>query len=221
MKASYRTIEETNLSKEKYGSILCPTLRIGVRMGLLNPDADGWVREEELSAYLAYIGVEKGSGIHKGLISTGELAPREKRKKYVNIAGFKGTFLDHGSSSGILNNSKGFSQKRLEHLKSFSSDGKCLYQKNLAAAASDFYKNPANKRSLLGTNIQSLELGTFLSIFGRKSNDGESVFSMQDVDDVWKHNKFPETWKKPSVQSGTLSGLRDYFSMTFARLFRK
>ena len=221
MKASYRTIEKTNLSEKEYGNILCPTLRIGVRMGLLNPDSDGWVREEELAAYLTYIGVKKGSGIHKGLISTGKLATKEKRKRYVNITGFKGTFLDHGSSSGILNNSEGFSEKRLEHLKSYSGDGKCMYQKNLAAAASDFYRNPANKKSLLGTNIQSLELGTLLSIFGRKSNDGQSVFTLQDIDDVWKHNKFPETWEKPTIHSGTLSGLRDYFSMMIARIFRR
>ena len=113
MKTSYRAIEETNLSLEKYQNILCPALRIGVRMGLLNPDSEGWVRSEELARYLKYIGVKDKSGIQTALVKTGEIATRERRDQYANITEYKGTFLDHGSASGILNNPAGFS----EHLK--------------------------------------------------------------------------------------------------------
>ena len=49
---------EIELSLEKFNKILCPNLRIGVRLGQLNPDKDGWVSSKELKAYLFKIGVK-------------------------------------------------------------------------------------------------------------------------------------------------------------------
>ncbi len=215
----WRGIEETNLTQEKFDKILCPTLRIGVRMGLLNPDTRGWVRTEELYDYLVYIGVKRHSGILNGLIVTGGVAPRRKKKDHVNITEFDGSFLDHGSSSGILNNPCGFSETRLDMLKSFSKDGKCLYHQDIAAAANDFNKYPAVRKSFLGTNIQSLELGTLLKLLGRKSEQGENHLTMDDVDAIWKDSRFPDGWERPKAMSGTWVGMKKYWSMVFARIF--
>lgn len=214
----YREIKDTELTLEQFNKILCPNLRIGVRMGLLNPDGDGWVSSDEMQSFLNYIGAKKKSLVLKELVSVSEGATELKRENHINIVELKGTRLDHGSSSGILNNTHGFSEERLAHLKSFSDDGKCLHKKEMAAAANDFHRCPVNFKSNVGTNIQSLEISTVMEIYAQTDDQGRRFFSMDDIDCIWKHNRFPEYWKKPKKGFyGTLSALFKFFYMFSVR----
>jgi hypothetical protein len=216
---AYRAVSEAGLSQEQFDKILCPNLRVGVRMGLLNPDPNGWVSRKEIEEYLVYTGVKDKSGIQKALVHFGETATIQKKEGQVNITEFKGSFLDHGSSSGILNNAEGFSEHRLNHLKSFSQDGTTLTVDDLADAASNFNLQPFNFASFRGSQLQSLELAALLKIFGKSNGNGARYFTLDDIDSLWKHNKFPDGWIGPrEPKIGTFTTLVNYLSLTISRL---
>ena len=217
--ATYREVSETGLSQEQFDKILCPNLRVGVRMGMLNPDPNGWASRREVEEYLVYTGVKDKSGIQKLLVHLGVTAPTQKKNGLVNITAFKGSILDHGSSSGILNNAKGFSEQRLNHLKSFSRDGKTLTLDDLANAAINFNREPANFASFTGSQVQSLELTALLRIFGKSNGSGPRYFLLDDIECLWKHNQFPDGWVAPQeAQIGTFVTLVNYLSMAISRL---
>lgn len=218
---AHRSIHDTKLSTESFNQILCPNLRIGVRMGLLNPDQHGWVTSREMKSFLEYIGTRPDSFVENLLISAGENASGTPKIHHINITRFQGTSLDHGSSSGILNNKTGFSQERLDYLKHFSADKKYLLQKDLAAAASHFHKQPVNFKSIKGTTLQSFELASILELYGRKSKSGESYFTLDDIDAIWKQNRFPKDWQPPVKSTyGTFQVILKFFTMTFARILK-
>lgn len=216
----YRSVEETNLSHELFEKILCPNMRTGIRMSLMNPDSEGWVTEEELRGFLEYIGLVAGSKVENLLISTGESAPDIKKAGHINLSAFEGTFLDHGSSSGILNNPEGFSEKRLKLLLSYADDRGRLYKENFALAINDFYRCPVKTKSFAGTNVLSFEYVGLLEIYGRTDKTNEKkYFTTEDVVSLWKDNRFPEGWQAPQkMYYGTWQAFWNYVLMMWARL---
>ena len=188
-------------------------------MGLLNPDAEGWVETAELRDFLAYLGAKPESQIVKQLIRLGIESPEVKQEGKTNLIAFTDSFLDHGSSSGILNNPQGFSAARLDHLKSFSRDGKTLTLRELAKAANDFHSRPAKFSALTGTLIQSVELSTILELYGRKKNSGEMYFLLEDLDAIWKEGRFPDQWRAPEKPYyGTVKTLWNFIRTLFLRI---
>lgn len=197
-------------------------MRTGIRMSLLNPDAEGWVTELELRAYLEFTGLVKDSKVEDLLIITGERAPEKKKEGCVNLTMFAGTFLDHGSSSGILNNPEGFIESRLELLKRFANDEGRMYKKDIAIALNNFNQCPYSRKSFLGTNIESFEAAGLIEIFGRTDeSNGKKYFTLEDIDNLWKHNRFPEGWQPPSKSFyGTWPALTEYLKLLFTRVLR-
>lgn len=216
----YRSVAETNLTEEMFNRILCPNLRTGVRMSLLNPDKDGWLRSDDIRRFLEYIGLIAKARVEDLLVITGERASEPYRPGFINMCGLTDSFLDHKSSSGVLNTPEGFSPKRLEYLKSFAGDENRLTKEKLGLALSDFHRCPHVKKSLFGTNVLNFEMGGMLNLYAR--SDGESAekyFTKEDIQSLWGDNKFPEGWTPPKVAHfGSLKGISLYLEMSFIRL---
>lgn len=219
VRPQHRSISEAGLSEARFGKIMCPNMRTGVRMSLLNPDADGWVEIEELVSYLDYTGVPRNSKVSDLLIYTAIKAVETKREGYVNIAALHGTFLDHGSDSAILNTPSGFSEERLEYLLSFGKNDR-LTKNDLSRAISAFYQNGVNGKSFLGSNVLSFEFAGMVEIYGRKDpKTGEKYFTKEDIVSLWKNNKFPEEWQAPeSAFYGTIAAFMGYLGMMWLRV---
>ena len=196
--------------------ILCPTLRIGVNYQMLKPDDEGWVYEKDLRNFLKIIGVEVDTILGSVLIGTAKAAVKEKREGYINIYKLGNTFLDHGSSSCIYH--KGFSEERLNDLKSFMVNGR-LTSKEIAKVCTHYHENPIKRSSNLGTNVYSFEMENFLHVYGREDENGVKYFTEQDVDDLWKHNKFPEGFKvKYCPVVGTKKSIKNWITNVLLRL---
>lgn len=218
----YRTVNETHLTQAQFDSILCPNLRTGVRMGLLEPDKDGWVSQDQLKAFLRYLGVPMRTLVSFLLIDTGVRAPIVRRKGYVNLLAFHDTFLDHGSSSGIFNNPQGFLAERLALLKGYAdqNNSQRLYMRDIAPALNRFHQCPFKRKSAKGTNILSFEFAGLLAIYGRRDpSRGENYFTEEDIEDLWRHNRFPSGWQAPEQpQHGTWRAFLYYLRMMRARI---
>lgn len=215
----YRSVHETNLSDELFSKILCPNMRTGIRMSLLNPDSDGWVEEDEIRSYLEYIGLIANTKVEDLLISTGVRAPTIKKQGCINLTAFKDTFLDHGSSSGILNTPYGFSQERLDLLLGYADSTQKLNKDSLSLAMNNFHQCPVNKKSFSGSNILAFEFAGMLEIFGRQDSPGaEKYFTQDDIVSLWKHNHFPEDWCPPTERFySTWAAFSNYLKMMFNR----
>jgi hypothetical protein len=195
--------------------IICPNLRLGVSYNLITPDEEGWVLEEDLRNFLRVVGIEGSTIVQETLIQTAKSAVKEKRRGYVNIYKLKDTFLTHGSSSGILH--EGFDQNKLDLLKTFMVEGK-LASEGIAAACTYYHKCPVNHKSLFGTNLYSFEMENFLEVYGRVDEEGNKYFTEQDVDDLWKHNKFPEGWNfKMCPVLGTWTSVKNWLKSMIIR----
>ena len=219
MSHQYRKVSETQLSQDMFNKVLCPNLRTGIRMGLLNPDAEGWVKAEEMRSFLEYIGLFAHSRVQNILISTAISAPEDKKSNHINITAFKNTFLDHGSSSGILNNSVGFDSERLALLKGFADPCGRIMKKDLALAANKFHQCPHQFKSFKGTNIWAFEVAGLLEIYGRKDAHGEMYFTVEDIDSLWRENRFPDGWLPPKKSFfSSFSAFKKYFSLMVGRL---
>lgn len=210
---------KAKISESQFKEILCPNLRIGVKMGHLHPDKDGWVKSAQMRKFLGFIGFEPLSAVVDGLISASEKATDPARKGFIHITAFKGTNLDHGSSSGTLNNPEGFSEPRLEHLKSFANQDGRLYQEQLVCAAKNFNACPFNFASKRGQQIQLLEMATILDAYGR-FDGGKRYFTTDDIDALWRENRFPDKWQATSKPvRGTGRSLWNMIVMNIRRLF--
>lgn len=216
----YRSVNETQLTQDQFDLILCPNLRTGVRMSLIEPDSDGWVRRDQLKAFLNYVGVAKRTVVEFLLIDTAVRAPNIKRKGFINILSYHDTFLDHGSSSGIFNNPEGFSAERLALLLGYENPQGRFYLKDLAPALNRFHQCPFKKKSAKGTNILSFEFAGLLAIYGRFDRErGQHFFTADDIEALWLHNHFPEGWQAPEKPyNGTWSAFRNYCRMVITRL---
>lgn len=221
-KAIYRSVSDTELSQEQFNRIPCPNLRTGVRMSLLNPDPDGWVPSGEVRAYLSYIGISKTAKVMDLLVGSGERAARDKRDGYINLTTMGGSTLDHGSSTGALNERVGFSEERLERLKNFAGKDGRLTQKTLGRALNHLHGCPVIRKSLLGTHLLSFEFAGLLDIFGRVDDiTNQKYFLLEDVDCLFRHNRFPEGWKPPTTQEyGSFKSFVLYLQMTVQRVIQ-
>lgn len=216
----YRSVSDTQLTQQLFNQVLCPNLRIGIRMGFLNPDSEGWTAIPEIRAYLEYLGVTANSAVEKLLISSGVKAAEKKKEGYINLTAFKDTFLDHGSASGILNNNEGFLEARLELLLSFANENGVLGERELAISNNNFNQCPFKFKSFFGTNISSFEFASLLNIYGRTDSKGNKYFTKQDVIDLWKHNRFPEGWQAPAKQFyGTRPAFINFVLMIWKRIY--
>lgn len=216
----YRQIEDTQISNELFNQILCPNLRIGVRMGFLNPDKSGWVHSNELRKFLGYLGIQKESGIENYLVNTGEKVSSPKREGFVNIVMFRDTLMDHKSSSGILNTPEGFSESRLSFLKEYAGADDRLTVKKMSRAINHFHQCPHLATSLKGTNIQSLEMSVILQFYGRTDKGSEEKYlTRSDINSIWRDNKFPDGWIAPNSPTyGTVEAFKMYAKMMLARI---
>ncbi len=196
------------LDTQKTDQILCPTLKTGVKQGLIKPDVNGLVSTVQLKLFLQEIGFKKNTLLVSSLVSLAEKATKRfSVNGFVNITKFNGTFQDHGGSSGVLNHPVGFNPDRLAHFKSFASDQGRLGKKQLARAAKDFHRNPVYRSSFSGMLFQLLELGSLLHIYGRTSGPSKQKFlTVQDMDDLWKHNHFPSHWSVTQSKPYTTIG---------------
>ena len=216
----YRSVNETQLSQAQFDRILCPNLRTGVRMSLIEPDSEGWVRQDQLKVFLNYLGISKGTLVESLLIDRAVRAPSIKRKGFINILSFHDTFLDHGSSSGIFNNPEGFSAERLALLLGYENQQGRFYLKDLAPALNRFHQCPFKRKSAKGTNILSFEFAGLLAIYGRfDPEQSQHFFTADDIEALWLHNHFPEGWQAPEKPYyGTWPAFRNYCRMVITRL---
>lgn len=193
------------LKPEHFNKILCPNLRIGVRLGLLNPDENGWVTEHELTHFLNRIGVSDLSWLSAVLVSGGVAASKEKastdnyRNGYVNIVNFENTFLDHGSSTCILNNEDGFDKDRLDVILQFSSSGR-FYMEQFKKIAEFCHEQPVKKKAQAkGEKLQLLEFEIILKIYGRKDKNNRLYLREDDLVDIWQNSTPPQDWDFAAV----------------------
>lgn len=220
----HRDVEATLLSQEQFNRILCPNLRIGVRMSLLEPDAEGWVLKSQLRDFLQFLGVPRQSLVGKGLISSAYTACATQRRGFVNILDLDASRLNHGSSSGILNNAtQQFSAERLALLKGYLNSEGRMYVGDIAPALNFFHRCPFHRKSTKGTHLLSFEFAGLLALYGRKDSvSGKSYFTAEDIDDIWFHNRFPSDWVAPNVATfGTRPALQRLLAMMLARVFTR
>lgn len=188
----------SRLEQDDFNKILCPNLRIGVRLGLLNPDKEGWVTKTELTQFLNRIGVSDISWLSKTLVDGGVAANKEARtpykKGYVNIVNFENTMLDHGSSTGILNNPKGFDKKRLDQILKFSNSGR-FYMREFREVAKFCHQQPVKKKAKAkGEVLHLLEFEIILKIYGREDNNNDLYLTDKDLIDIWQKSQPREGW---------------------------
>ena len=186
------------LAQNEFNKILCPNLRIGVRLGLLNPDKEGWVTKTELTLFLNRIGVSDISRLSKTLVDGGIAANKGSRtpfkEGYVNIVNFENTMLDHGSSTGILNNPKGFDKKRLNQILKFSNSGR-FYIREFREVAKFCHQQPVKRKAKAkGELLQLLEFEIILKIYGREDNKNDLYLTDQDLIDIWQNSQPREGW---------------------------
>ena len=218
-KPRYRSVEDTKLSQELFNKIPCPILRTGIRMSLLDPDNRGWIHERHILKYLEHIGLLANSAVQGLLVSTAKSAPNVKRHAFINLTAFGSTFLDHGSSSGILNNESGFSDERMALLKNFADDEGRLTRDCLGVAVNKFHQCPFHFKSLLGTHILSFEYAGMLDLFGREDRALGKYLTCEDVDSLWRENRFPSGWTPPPQGFfGTWSALYKYIFFVSSRV---
>ena len=193
-----RPIKQTTTTKDVFRNIPCPNLRVGVRMGLLEPDAHGWVESAQLRKYLTYLGLKDKSNILEMLIREGEKANEGVKDGYINLAKLRGSLLDHAGSTGTLDNPPGLNLENLNELKSFAVDGRL--GTNEFAKASQYFrdKRPKNTEDKLGFLIQSLEFSSILDIYGTADARGSKYLTVKDLDDLWRKSCFPKAWKAPT-----------------------
>ena len=201
----YREICDLKITEAQFARVISPNLRMGIRMGFLDPDDEGWVTLDQVTNFLTKIGIKNKSLIEKLLVDTAiKAGPDPTCPDRINLIQFPGTFLDHGSDSGIINNPKGFNEDRLIFLKQFSANGKWLTEKDLNYAGKEFHRCPVNFSSLKGKYIYGLEISTLLHIYGKYVDGVGKVLMLEDIEVIWQQSRFPDHFqlpKKPYVST--------------------
>ncbi|HEY7772693.1 MAG TPA: hypothetical protein VIC26_05910 [Marinagarivorans sp.] len=209
------------MSETLFKRILCPNIRVGVRMRFLHPDSEGWVARRELCEFFRYIGLAPNGVLEHLLLGAGYRAQPHKKRGRINIVDYAGTRLDHGSSTCILNNPAGFSATQLELFKSFAintNGQRRITRASIAAAANHFHSNANKFPSSRGSHILSFELSGLLHLYGQTDNNGERYFTLDDVDCLWKHSRFPDSWTPPAgVSLSFWQALKNFMALTLLR----
>jgi len=198
------TYKPLNNKEDKlaYAQTLCPHLRIGITTENLAPDEKGWVENEELENFLHTVGLKKNSLLSGVLRWGGRTKSPQTKTKQIKLTGFKGTGLDHGSSTGILNCDSGTDAARLKVFKDMADsqeNEERLYTENFRLVAKEIHKNPANfPANAGGRYLQLLEFKIILRVYGSyDASRKEYYLSYDDCIRIWQDGKAPKNWVYP------------------------
>lgn len=183
-------------------NVLCPHLRVGINSGNLPVDKNGWIKKNQLEAFLVHSGLKKNSLLIKALIFGGINNSPMKKNRLVNLYTFRKTSLDHGSSSGVLNNTEGLNKENLIIFKKHSqavNNEQRLYTEEFRKIAKELHHSPVNfKASSKGHFLQILEFKIILEVYGRKDNlRKQKYLTYDDIVSLWKHSRLPQGWNYP------------------------
>ena len=193
------SIKEDQLA---YAQTLCPHLRIGLTTENLTADEKGWVENEELEDFLHIVGLKKNSLLAWVLKWGGRTKSPQTKTKQIKLTGFKGTGLDHGSSTGVLNCDLGTDSARLKVFKEMAEiheNEERLYTENFRLVAKEIHKNPANFRASSGGRyLQLLEFKIILRVYGSYDvKRKEYYLANDDCIRIWQEGKAPKNWVYP------------------------
>jgi prostaglandin-endoperoxide synthase 2 len=199
-----KLLSDLTTSKEQFGNVLCPHLRIGIRTGNLQLDKGGWIKKGDLRNFLNRVGLKRNTLLTKILIFGGSNNSPKHKRGLINLTSFKNTFLDHGSSSGILNNDEGLISSRLTIFKNCAQsheNEERLYTEQLRKVSLKIHNSPANfQAGFSGQYLQLLELKIILEVYGRMDDlVKQKYFTYDDVVSIWKYAKAPRGWTYPGA----------------------
>lgn len=191
-----------------FENTLCPHLRIGIRTGNLTPNESGWVEEEQLTSFFKRVGIKPKSILTRTLLKGGsDFSPFNPLNR-INLSSFRHSFLDHGSSTGILNNTNKLSSSRLAIFKEFAtrsneSNELRLYKKQYEKVADELHKNPREfKAGFRGQLLQLVEFRIINQVYGRWDPDRkEKYLTYDDIVSIWKYARPPKGWQYAEEQT--------------------
>lgn len=190
--------------------IPCPALATLFASGILPTSEDGTVKIADLDRTLTELGMNSAL---RGIFTRGADGV-DGANGTVNIFELNGSSLDHTGSSGIRQD--GVHPERFEELVRYSSDGKTLTSADFARAANAY---AAKDPGLRGTATQTLEFAAILQVFGRRDDNGNAYFTIEDARNLWLDGKLPEGWSAQSRNTGILSVLGRAAQMGLQRIF--
>jgi len=218
-------LEQQDVDKiPRFRNIMCPVLRLGVRNSKLVMDDEGWVDQVNLYNYMEYIGIDRNAIVIKKVIDAAKSRPDDDK---INIAAFKGSVFDHGSTSGIfryevLDSATGesYSQDALDAFVAMSRDDENMDLEDFAQATNRFHQCPFGKikTSIFGVVASTFEFVLLLQLFGRTHNGGTKFLTLDDVKGIWGESKFPRYWTKPQKSE---FGTRDFIIRTLVHGWRR
>lgn len=179
---------------ERASGLPCPMLSVLVNEGRLKPDADGAVSVDAMKTALKSVGIWQASRAilaHGGASVTGG-GP----DKMINLLKLQGSTLDHKGSLGPLQDG-GFNPGLLAQLKSFSSDGKGLSLEDIAVA--EEVRMRQEDGGFGDKAIGYPELAAFIMIFGKTNADGVKTVPLEDLDTIYRDNKFPADFEAGNI----------------------
>ncbi|MCC6808101.1 MAG: hypothetical protein IT381_11805 [Deltaproteobacteria bacterium] len=202
-------------------SVPCPFMAAMTKEGRLPVDRDGMVDFAALRAALKQVGIS--FTLREVLVRGTKSAETERLKQAgsllagmevnaLNITKLHDTPLMHSGDLKIRRG--GFHQERLDWLLGFSSDGKTLSLKDVAAAEKAAAKaDPGFK----GQAIAVVELSALVRLFGTKNAAGELSMTKDALVSLFRDAKFPDGFKKGSVGAPGL--LANIATIAFHQIF--
>lgn len=194
-------------------TIPCPVLRTLVNADMLTPDADGFVKIDQLKEALQGIGI-RGAALQGLLFGARNVEAgaflKALRTDAFSLYKLKGSDLDHKADTQILRD--GFSQARLDRLLSFSGDGATLSVADLARAQKEQFAEepPGGRGAVLGV----AELAAVLLVFGKRDEDGVKRLRKEDVVSLFRDAKIPDGFEPEPV--GALELIAAVAKMAYA-----
>jgi|GEM_PF-4969127 len=205
------TSKNESLKQEQINSSICPVVRVGIKSNLILLDEDGWARTENVKDFLAKIGFKRKNILVSGITYLAQrLTGRRLIVGQTQLTKFKNTIQDHGSSTRILHDQKGFNKDRLNELLSFDRQNKGLGRKELATAVLFFHLNAEKHggcKSFFGAIFELWEMGSLLRIFGADTDYGKRL-SKDDIEALWVRSEAPKNFnwgKQPQTFTLTKS----------------
>lgn len=179
-------------------SIPCPVLRTLVNEDKLTPNADGFVKIDQLRSALKDIGIRgaalQGLAFGAKNVEAGSFLKALRTSEF-SLYKLAGSDLDHAADTQVLRG--GFNQERLDRLLAFSSDGENLTLQDLSRAQKEQFQEeaPGGRGAALGV----AELAAVLLVFGKKNAAGVKALRNEDVSSLYKDAKLPEGFAPEKV----------------------
>lgn len=209
------------LREAQAASVPCPFMAAMTNEGRLPVGKDGMVDFDALRAALKQVGIS--FTLREVLVRGTKSVETERLKqagqlvKGMEVNAFDITKLQHTSlmHTGDLGIRRGgFHQERLDWLLSFSSDGKTLSLKDIAAAQKAAVKSDPGFR---GHAIGIAELSALTRLFGTKNAAGDKAMSKEALTSLFRDAKFPDGFKDGSVNAPGL--LANLATIAFHQIF--